>query len=60
MPAPEATKPNLNSIIEGLQYARSRPELIGTYLVDIIAMLFAMPMALFPSMAAGWAFRLCR
>jgi MFS family permease len=40
--------------VEGLKYAVSRPELIGTYVVDIVAMTFAMPMALFPSMAVVW------
>jgi MFS family permease len=49
-----AAKPGLNTIVEGLRYAVSRPELIGTYVVDIIAMMFAMPMALFPAMAAQW------
>ena len=41
-------KANLNSIIEGIQYAVKNPVLLGTYLVDIIAMVFAMPMALYP------------
>jgi MFS family permease len=54
MPRPEGQKPGLRAIAEGLQYARSRPELIGTYVVDMVAMTFAMPMALFPSMAASW------
>jgi len=54
MPPPEGRKPGLSSILEGLRYARSRPELIGTYVVDMVAMTFAMPMALFPSMAEKW------
>lgn len=55
MPAPaEAAKPGLRSIVEGLDYARRRPELVGTYVVDIVAMAFAMPMALFPAMAEAW------
>jgi MFS family permease len=53
-PGAEAAKPGLRSIVEGLDYARRRPELIGTYVVDIVAMTFAMPMALFPAMAQGW------
>lgn len=40
-------------MVEGLRYARSRPELIGTYAVDMIAMFFGMPMALFPAIAEG-------
>jgi len=54
MPAPEGKKAGIHSILEGLRYARSRPELIGTYVVDMVAMTFAMPMALFPSMAENW------
>jgi MFS family permease len=53
-PAAEAGKPGLRSIIEGLDYARRRPELVGTYIVDIVAMTFAMPTALFPAMAQRW------
>jgi MFS family permease len=54
MPAPEGRKPGVGAIVEGLRYAVSRPELIGTYVVDIVAMLFAYPLALFPSMADQW------
>jgi MFS family permease len=53
-PAAEASKAGLRSIVEGLDYARRRPELIGTYIVDIVAMMFAMPTALFPAMAQAW------
>ena len=52
--AEEASKPGLGSIVEGLEYARRRPELIGTYVVDIVAMTFAMPTALFPALAQVW------
>lgn len=41
-------------MLEGLRYARSRPELMGTYLVDINAMFFGMPNAIFPALAAGF------
>jgi MFS family permease len=52
MPPPEAAKPaGLGTILEGLRYAGSRPELIGTYAVDIVAMTFAMPLAVFPALA---------
>jgi MFS family permease len=47
-----ADRPSLRSIAEGLRYAWSRPELMGTYLIDINAMFFGMPMALFPAIAA--------
>ena len=49
--ARDATKPSVRSIAEGAQYAASRPELIGTYVVDVIAMLFAFPNAIFPFLA---------
>ncbi len=52
--APSARPAGLASILEGFRYARSRPELIGTYLVDLIALTFAMPMAVFPALAAQW------
>jgi MFS family permease len=47
-------RPNLHSIIEGLKYARSRQELLGTYLIDINAMFFGMPIALFPAIAESF------
>jgi MFS family permease len=53
-PPPDAGAPSLRSIAEGLRYARGRPELLGTYLVDINAMFFGMPQALFPAIAAGY------
>jgi MFS family permease len=52
VPPPQgAERPSLRSIIDGIRYAKSRPELMGTYLVDINAMFFGMPMALFPAIA---------
>lgn len=53
-PPPDADRPSLRSIAEGLRYAKSRPELMGTYLVDLNAMFFGMPMALFPAIAEGF------
>jgi len=50
-PPPDADRPSLRSLMEGLRYARGRPELMGTYLIDINAMFFGMPMALFPAIA---------
>jgi MFS family permease len=54
-PAANAAPAGLSSILEGLKYAVSRPELIGTYVVDILAMTFAMPMAVFPALASKWS-----
>ncbi len=44
----EAEKPSLAGLIEGVKYAFSRQDLLGTYLVDLAAMFFAMPTALIP------------
>ena len=50
-PPPDADRPSIRAVITGLRYARSRPELLGTYLVDINAMFFGMPQALYPFLA---------
>ncbi|GAA1827337.1 MFS transporter [Luedemannella flava] len=50
-PPPAAERPSLRSVVTGLRYAKSRPELLGTYLVDINAMFFGMPQALYPFVA---------
>ncbi len=64
LPAPAAAAGSasvrgLRSVADGLRYARGRPELVGSYLVDIAAMTLAFPNALFPFMAselhAPWA-----
>jgi MFS family permease len=38
----------------GVRFALWRAELIGTYLIDIAAMLFAFPVALFPALSLQW------
>jgi MFS family permease len=50
-PPPAADRPSLRSVAAGLRYAYGRKELLGTYLVDINAMFFGMPQALYPFMA---------
>ena len=47
----ETTPPSLAGIGQGLRYAFSRRDLLGTYLVDIAAMLLALPVVLFPALA---------
>jgi MFS family permease len=58
-PMKESEKPSFSSLIDGVKYASSRKDLMGTYLVDLAAMFFAMPTALFPFWAeqagAPWA-----
>lgn len=52
VPPPEAAEqPSLEAVKQAWRYARSRQELLGTYLIDINAMFFGMPMALFPALA---------
>jgi MFS family permease len=56
VPAPAQTenRPNLKSVVEGLHYAWRRKDILGTYLIDMNAMFFGMPTALFPAMAANF------
>ncbi|MBK9740603.1 MAG: MFS transporter [Actinobacteria bacterium] len=50
---------SLRHVVDGVHYAMSRKDLLGTYAVDMIAMAFAFPYALFPFLAedlgAPWA-----
>lgn len=56
----------LRSVVEGLRFLRGRQILLMTFVVDIVAMVFGMPRALFPELAAttfagsanalGWLF----
>jgi MFS family permease len=58
-PARDHAKPSLRGIAEGAKYAWSRPVLLGTYAVDMAAMFFAFPNAIFPFLAddlhADWS-----
>ena len=55
----DAEKPSLAALWAGVQYAFSRQDLLGTYFIDLAAMFFAMPNALFPfwadQLGAPWA-----
>ena len=46
-----ARTPSLRAIAEGARYAWSRKELLGTYAIDLAAMFFAFPLAVFPFLA---------
>jgi MFS family permease len=52
-PPLDAERPSLRRVAEGVRFAVRRPDLLGTYAVDLVAMFFGMPNALFPAMAAG-------
>ena len=43
--------PGLRSVVEGLAYLRGHPVLLMSFVVDLIAMVFGMPRALFPQIA---------
>jgi MFS family permease len=49
-PRDRAPRPGWRSIAEGLSYLRGRQIIQGVYLLDINAMVFGMPRALFPAM----------
>ncbi len=57
--AADAAPPALRGITGGLRYAVRRQDLLGSYLADLAAMIFAYPNALFPFLAvelhARWA-----
>nr|WP_246298548.1 MFS transporter [Nocardioides panaciterrulae] len=46
-----AGAPGLRSVVEGLTYLRGHPVLLMSFVVDLIAMTFGMPRALFPQVA---------
>ena len=50
-PLAAAVRPGLAAIREGLRFVRGRPPILGSYVIDLIAMIFAMPTALFPVLA---------
>ncbi|MFM6840991.1 MAG: MFS transporter [Candidatus Planktophila sp.] len=47
-PSHEAEKPSFKALWDGIRYAFSRQDLLATYAIDLAAMFFAMPNALFP------------
>lgn len=53
-PAEGAPRPGWRSIGEGFAYLRGRQILQGVYLLDIDAMVFGMPRALFPALGLGF------
>jgi MFS family permease len=50
-PAPNAVRPSLTAVAEGLRFARRRREVLATFVVDINAMVFGSPKSLFPALA---------
>jgi len=58
-PSPPSVKqrPSVGHVFGGIGYAIRRRDLLGTYLIDFSAMLFAFPVALFPFLAARFSER---
>ena len=48
-PAEGAERASVKAMVDGFRYVLSRPILLGIFLVDTNAMIFGMPMALFPA-----------
>ena len=51
-PVGGATKLGFASMLDGIRYLKGRRALQGTFVIDVNAMVFGMPRALFPQMAA--------
>jgi MFS family permease len=43
---------DLAALREGLRYAKSRPDIVGTYVIDLLAMILAFPIVMLPFVAA--------
>jgi MFS family permease len=52
-PLPEALAEGRGSVLQGLRFLKGKPVLQGSFIVDINAMVFGMPYALFPAVAAS-------
>lgn len=52
MPPPAgAPRPGLASIADGVRFVRRAPVIRGTFVIDLVAMVFGLPVALFPILA---------
>ena len=47
----DADGDHLQALGDGLRYARSRPDILGTYLIDLLAMVLAFPVVMLPFVA---------
>ena len=50
-PLGAVTRPGLDAIREGLRFARRRRAILGSFVIDLNAMIFGMPTSLFPVLA---------
>jgi ENTS family enterobactin (siderophore) exporter len=52
-PEGEVRRPGLASVLEGLRFLRTRPNIRATFVIDLSAMVLAMPRVLFPAIGAA-------
>jgi MFS family permease len=50
-PPPEVSEGVMTSMREGISYAKSRPDIVGTYVIDLLAMILAFPVVMLPFVA---------
>ena len=50
-PTDTSTPPRVAAIVSGIRYAVGRRDLLGTYVIDLVAMFLAMPIVVFPAFA---------
>ena len=50
-PLGAVTRPGLDAVREGLRFVRRRRAILGSFVIDLNAMIFGMPMSLFPVLA---------
>jgi len=52
-PQGQVRRSGIRSVLEGLSFLRTRPNVRMTFVVDLVAMIFAMPRVLFPAIGAA-------
>ena len=50
-PVEGSERASRDSVVQGLRFLRGQPVILGTFAVDLVAMVFGMPKALFPALA---------
>lgn len=53
-PLGHVPRAGLRSVLEGLRFLATRPNVLMTFLVDLCAMVLAQPRSLFPAVARSW------
>jgi MFS family permease len=51
-PPTDVSESVMESMREGIRYAKSRPDIVGTYIIDLLAMILAFPVVMLPFVAA--------